>query len=211
MNDLQRAFIHEMGHFIAAELNYKLCNYDRRIDEFKLYLRDNSTILYDGYVRTKNVVISDRFNHEIIANYFGNAVYGCLFESLYRKIDLDQCLCDISIEENLLQNFGNGQDDYYEIFIRLRLVENELKSVFDKWRSYLFDDYFNQLHELKNRNHFKSVFSLDVNDYILKKRYNEYLIDIDKLKLELNEFLEFHKPFFEQFLERLFKIQHDDN
>lgn len=209
--DLQRAFIHEIGHLVAAELNYSLFNYDRRIDLFKLKLRDGSSMFYDGAVKTNNVPKSNRFNLGEVANYYTNLVYGCLFESLQREINLKQCLCEISIKENLEKNIGNGHSDFREI-CRVKIIESEIKSVIDKWDIYVFNDYYNEMRELKINNHFDSIFYLDPTDFILnQKSSKEQSIDIGKVKIAVNDFLKLHKPYFKSFLEKLQEIQNHKN
>ncbi|WP_400078779.1 hypothetical protein [Winogradskyella sp. R77965] len=207
MNDLQRAFIHEIGHFIAAELNYVLFGYDRRIDEFVLHFREDSKIYFDGYVRTFKLPKSNKFNLNVIANYSANIFYGCIFECLYRKINLNQCLCIISIEENLKSNIGNGSSDYYEVFERILRVEKNLKNTLDNWEEYLFSDYFNQLVLLEEQNHFLDIFNLNVNDFIENKIFDKHYINITSLRSCLDDFLSSHKKIFASFIETLKQIQ----
>lgn len=207
MNDLQRAFIHEVGHFVAAELNFRLFNYDRRIDEFVIHLRNNSSNLYDGYVTTNKTPNSNQIDHNIIVNYYTNIAYGCVFESLYRKDRLNKCLCDVSIKDNLQFNFGNGQNDYHELN-RLRIIRLLSRSVFEECEKYLFEEYFENMIELRDNKHFDRVFNLDVEDFILNSHsQRRFIIDIEKLSESLNEFLELHQPYFLNLVNNLCSIQ----
>ena len=123
--DLQRVFIHELGHFIAAELSYTYLNYDRRIEIMELYKRGN-TDFYDGRTSTSLATL-DSYNPENSANEYLQLFYGCLFETLHREIDINDCLCSkVSVEENFTKNIGNGElmtNLCYNYHIGLKLLK----------------------------------------------------------------------------------------
>lgn len=56
MCDLQRVFIHEIGHFVAAGLNYMIFNYYRRTGKFNLTPRVG-TKFYNSLVHNRKATI----------------------------------------------------------------------------------------------------------------------------------------------------------
>ena len=58
------------------------------------------------------------------------------------------------------------------------------------------------------KNHFDFVFKIDVNDFILKEsNSNKYIIDISKLTIDLQSFLDSHKPYYKSLIDKLSNIQ----
>lgn len=202
-NDLQRVFIHEMGHFVAGELNYRLFNYDRRIEEFKIVPRIG-TKFYNGSVYDSKSK-KDSYSVNTSANEYVQLFYGCLFEVLFRNIALNKCLCtSVSRENHSINNFGNGKvDANYIFYIGIR---KEIKEFASTWYEFISGDFFEEMKSLNN--HFEKAFIFDVNDYILKEfNHNSYLIDVTKLLESLSVFLEFHEPYFYSLVNKLQSIQ----
>jgi len=210
MSDLQRVFIHEIGHLVAAELNYRLYNYDRRIEKLTLYPR-NSTAFFNGEVYTSKAN-KDKYFVETCANEYVQTFYGCLFEVIYRKLELNKCLCYRFTKEknveHLKENLYNGVADAHQLnYIGARKELNKISSL---WHDYTHDIYITEMNSLVN--HFDMVFEMDINDFILEKlEYNGYSINIEKLVSSLNSFLDLHSPFYKSLLEKLYDIQNIKN
>lgn len=201
-DDLQRVFIHEMGHFIAAETNHRIFKYDRRIELIKLMARPN-TSFFNGSVSTKKVTL-DSYSYLTSANEYVQTFYGCLFEVIYRKIELNECLCSsISREEHLIHNLGNGKVD--SLYIYSIGQRPEIKKHSKEWYSYITNDYYNQMLSLNS--HFDEVFKIDVYQHILKKDGTIYWIDINELLKSTNHFIESHSHYFELLMHKLYEIQ----
>ncbi len=204
--DLQRVFIHEMGHLVAGELNYRLFNYDRRIEEFKIVPRIG-TKFYNGSVYDSKAK-KGSYSVNTCANEYVQLFYGCLFEVLFRNITLDKCLCtSVSRENHLVHNYGNGKvDGNYINYIGIR---EEIKEFASVWYDKISVVFFEEMKSLDN--HFEKAFILEVNDYILNENNNSFLIDITKLLDSLNVFLDLHEPYFHSIVNNLKSIQGINN
>ncbi len=206
MNDLQRVFIHETGHLVAAELNYRLYDYDRRIERLNLYPRKGSTY-FNGEVYTSKANIG-KYSIETCANEYVQIFYGCLFEVIYRNLDLDKCLCyrfsKEKLKEHLEDNLYNGVADAKQLnYIGVREELNKISSL---WHDYTHDVYLKKMSSIKT--HFDIVFKMNVNDFILEKpEFHRYSINIKKLLTTLNNFLDLHAPYYKSLLEKLYYIQ----
>tara|TARA_R110002049_G_scaffold247412_1_gene421574 strand:- start:233 stop:853 length:621 start_codon:yes stop_codon:yes gene_type:complete len=203
MNDLQRVFIHEIGHFVAAELNYVIFNYDRRTEQFNLTPRVG-TKFYNGLVHNSKAT-KDSYSIKTCANEYVQSFYGCLFEVLYRDIELDKCLrISVSKDDHLIHNYGNGKIDAMQIFgIGQR---KEIKEFSKLWYDYISKEFYKEMKSISN--HFELVFNLDVKDFILKEYSNKsFDIDIIKLLKSLGGFLELHRPIFFNLINKLYSIQ----
>tara|TARA_R110000765_G_scaffold128003_2_gene226101 strand:- start:188 stop:802 length:615 start_codon:yes stop_codon:yes gene_type:complete len=195
-SDHQRAFIHELGHFIASELNFRIYKYDRRIEEFIISPRKGSEFS-DGEVKTsKATALSyDPYN---TAKEYVKTFYGCLFEILYRKIQINECLCSRIIDEFLILNYGNGLLDYQQMGnIASRPEINKYKK---EWFSYITK---NQIENIKNNPEFERIFELKYENYILTNENDFCYIDIEKLIPDVENFINSHSKFYKNLVETL--------
>ncbi len=102
MNDFERVFYHELGHFTARELNAKYYK-GAPTKSFEIFLHDSQLGLYCGELKV------DKSNHpdegeapksDNLATYLASSSYGCFFQSLHLDQSLNDCFN------------RNGQDDY---------------------------------------------------------------------------------------------------
>lgn len=200
--DFKRVFIHELGHFIALELNFRLYNYDRRAIGLKIEPRIN-TKFYNGSISTDKATTGS-YNPINSAKEYAQTFYGCLFESLYRNIDIKSCLkSSVSKTDYLVNNIGNGKVDalhLYSISIR-----PELKDVGKKWFNYATENFYPLIKN--NVSHFKTIFDLSPENYIVSKQYNQTTFDINKLRNATIFFVLEHSDVYDSFIKSLESIK----
>lgn len=199
--DLQRVFIHELGHFVSSELNYKIYKYDRRANEIIIAPRLN-TDFYNGSIST-NKATPYSYLPEFSAKEYVNIFYGCLFESIYRSIDISKCLkCSVTREEHLIENIGNGKIDALHLFgISNR---SEIKHKSSLWYSHVTKVYFPSMQQ--RRSLFQAFFDLDVRKFIKKEYSNRIEINIENLTIYTSEFIDQHQSIYKQLIEDLESI-----
>ncbi len=196
MTKLQITFIHELGHHIANELNYRLFHFDRRTKSIHLYPSEHGNF-FDGKTISRNAN-KDYYLPENTPLEYIRSFYGCLFESLLRDINIDKCLCGYITPLDIKVNLCKGRADYYQMAsISMR---PEVKNRFEWWR-YLTNDYFKLM---KNKiGVFKTVFHLNVLDFISNKDNDRHKIDLNRLNLVIEPFLINHQKDFKMAVEKL--------
>ncbi len=200
--DLQRVFIHELGHFIAAELNFILYDFDRRIIEMKLEPR-LGTKFYNGSVRNDKPM-DDNYHPKNTSKEYAQTFYGCLFECLFRKIDINDCLKNsVTREEHLITNIGNGKID--ALYIYSYAQRKEIKKVSHKWYEYVTSEFFNSM-KVESL-HFQEIFSIEIEDFILDEINGTFFINLLKLHSACQFFITEHKHIYSNLIAKLESIQ----
>lgn len=196
MNKLQITFIHELGHHIANELNAKVFGFDRTTESILLYPSSHGNF-FDGETKTANTIV-DHYEPENTPLEYIRIFYGCLFESLFRQIEIGKCLCESASKSDINNNLCKGRADYQQM-AQMSIIRN-VNNRFE-WYRYLTVEYFKFMKE--NINDFRSVFHLNVFDFILEQESNYYKIDLDRLNPLIQPFLINHQNDFKMAVERL--------
>lgn len=178
MSDFERVFYHELGHFVARELNAKYYN-GAPTKSFEIFLHDSQSGLYCGELRV------DKSNHptegdapklENLATYLASSVYGCFFQSLYLGQSLNDCFN------------RNGQDDCQKWISSLTANKlAHLKVAFVDIEKKYFDS-------LKNDPSIIEILKLDHRDFLSKPspEAQNYCADIKILKERLKPLIDEH-------------------
>lgn len=196
MDNLQIIFIHEIGHHIANELNARVFSFNRRTESILLY-PSNHGDFFDGKTKIANTN-TDFYQVENTVLEYIRTFYGCLFECLFRQIEISKCLCEVATESDVIDNLCKGRVDYHQM--AQMTMTRKVKNRFDWWR-YLTVEYFTLM---KNKvNEFDGIFELKPLDYILKEENSSYEIDIDRLNVVLEPFFITHQKDFKKAVEDL--------
>ncbi|TJY35889.1 hypothetical protein [Pontimicrobium aquaticum] len=195
MNDLEIVFFHELGHYIAHELNYELYGIGKveSIDFIEYQLPNG--LQYQG----KTIpLVSDGDNRDKeltnLPEKIAELVYGCYFQTLYTKLPFKSCF-----------DFHNDQSKGY--IDAKCLVGALMQFRINRERiilyPYLNEEYFDEL--TKRESEFNSVFRINYEDCI-NKTDSGYVADLHKLYELTTDFRKLHKPTFQKFVERIKEI-----
>lgn len=176
MNDYDRIFFHELGHFIAATIN----NYfDPSLEPHEITLeRHPMTGEFRGSLQmrvsndhTAKVPPPDKSK---IAEYLAQIYYGCIFQSYYLKTDLSDCLGAAGLQD---QHLILG----IVILHKLSGIEPDLHDIASSHLELLFKT--NKLDDFKK---------LDTKVYLVNKNENHFIIDISRLQKDTTELVQAH-------------------
>ncbi len=198
IKNLNRVFFHELGHFIAQELNYKIYNVAQGTEEIWIkplilnkdidYIAGTKVKKPKGYILKKDKRIIDFPIH-----FIGNVVYGCIIQTLYlkrnEKYKFEDC-------------FGfpnkNGSDDVSNF----ASTNNYFNS--KKRREVINFIKNNYIQELENqKRHMDKLFSLNVIDFL----NDNYTIKLNELRIVLKDFMSEHEKNYSYFIEKIKKIK----
>ena len=189
----QRTFIHEVGHFVARELNKKIYNIGNGVEQ--IFITGDESLMKSikglgGTVPKKpeNLIENDEVKNPIELTTV--LLYGCLFQSIYTNTKFDNCF---NIQSN-----ASGKKDV-EHFISLEKYFNGKK------RRTIVDFFcYNYFEELSlSPNHFNEINQLNYQDYILEKNDGDYIIDIENLNKDLKNFLSIHEEPYKKLIEKI--------
>jgi hypothetical protein len=178
VNDLVRVFFHELGHFVARELNHEYFN-STKVKSIDFYLVNTSMQLYEGELKVElpeGGIESLVPTPENLPEYLASSTYGCIFQSYWLKQDLNECF-------NV-----NGNDDF-SMWMK-SLKANNVEEFKGK-----FIEVEKQHFEYLKENHLLDIYmDLDVHDFIYKtgQEYSNYHVDIEKLKKAIMPFIDKH-------------------
>ncbi len=109
----------------------------------------------------------------------------------------------VSKSDYLVNNIGNGKIDalhLYSISIR-----PELKDVGKKWFNYATENFYPLIKN--NVTHFKTIFDLSPENYIVSKQHNQTTFDINKLRNTTISFVLEHSDVYDSFIKGLESIK----
>ena len=183
MNDLHRVFLHEVGHFIAHELNVRLGKGGETksifLEPFALGMD-----LYIGEAKINKPGSEDEKyipSREELSYYLASSTYGCIVQAYY-------------LNESLRESQDkNGGDD--------------LKKWFGALMQHHLEDFNADIHEiditfldhLVQRNALTDIIKLDPDSYLTQKG-NAYEVDLEKLRKDTQQFVDSHKKEYEELI-----------
>jgi hypothetical protein len=176
MNEIRRVFFHELGHFVAREINH----------------------LFYGGTNTKSITICPHkdFQHlfvgelkvnidndgkgakvaslEELPAYLASSTYGCFFQSYYLNTPLKKCFQE------------NGEDDM-QMWLKSLLANgldwlNSDITVYD-------EEYFNLL---KAGKELDEILHLNPDKYLIDNGDKSYNVDVELLRQDTVEFIQKH-------------------
>jgi hypothetical protein len=175
MESINNIFFHELGHFVALELNSIYYNRSGS-GEFLIHPCPLNKDEYCGSVKPKKSKNPQDITLYEIPDFFAVLIYGCLFQSYLFKSQLKNCIInkgreDISKRNSILVKYNL----YSKVNIeKLNTIEN---------------DYYEYLCKHKRLDAF---FKIDPYDYLIETSEFNYKADIEKLKSELKEMINAH-------------------
>lgn len=192
---LKKVFIHEMGHYVAQELNHELYGIGR-VSSIE-FIRETSGEKIDYIGKTvseKGISVNDDNKLINLPERIAELVYGCYFQSIYLDFTLEHCL-DINNKS------ANGHKDAWDIASGLKQfnVKNERQALY----SFLHKEYFDDLKNYKSD--LKSLFQFDVKEFLLATE-NGFTTDLNKVYKITSNFRKLHKEDFKGFVEKIKEI-----
>ena len=186
-DEVKRVFFHELGHFVAHEINKRYYN-GTGTKSIEIFPFPYNNELFEGDAkincsedeREKNVPSID-----LIAEYLASSTYGCIFQSYYKNEEtLDDCFKD------------NGMKD----------SEQWLKAL----RNYRIDDYKGEITSAENE-YFKMLrekgalddfMKLEPENYLTERGIENYNVDVDKLRKDTEAFVTVHQKGYDELIQK---------
>ena len=190
-SNLKRTIIHEIGHFVAIELNNKLfetgeCLGIELIEKFA-----NGVVDYEGLTKSNvNNDEDEKTNMELLSQRIAVLVYGCYFQCLFEGKKLNDCF---GVNDTMLH--GSTDREKYNITFPFE-VGKEQRIETEKY----LNKYLKSLEEFKEE--FDKIFNQDFNN-ILTREENKFEINLKLLKDKLGDFLNLHIDKFKEFQENI--------
>ena len=196
--NLKRVIYHEIGHFMARELNYELYGIGEGVES--IFIKTHNIIgsteysggtvpkKPKGYVDDKEII-----NVKETAAFF---LYGCLFQTLYFIFFLSE---DISYRSCFSsKKEANGRFDMSDFSGMSKYISGDKRK---KIVEYTESEYINLL--LCDQVHLEKLFNIDIIETLNKKQDS---VDLEILKVKLSDFKNEHKKYYSKFIETIDKI-----
>lgn len=184
-SNLKVVFFHELGHFIAHELNYEFSGFGK-VEMVKFITLNN--IHYEGQTipfLKKNQTRNDKVVN--LPEKIAELIYGCYFQSIYTNLPLKFCL-----DTENKSSSGYLDAKYIESSLFDFKIMRERQSLYP----YLHIKYYEQL---KSSSLFKELFSVNCLDFLEPTDFG-YTANILKLEKLTENFRGSHKNDFNEFI-----------
>lgn len=140
MEPIHRVFFHELGHFVAGEINRKHYS-GTGISGILFYPSEENYDLFCGEtipIVPENAIRGGHVPLERAAEYLASLIYGCIFQSYYfKQPTLNSCLDHngkkdlsartLSIAKNGLvqsnEKFSKAEDSYYSQLVETKSLD----------------------------------------------------------------------------------------
>jgi hypothetical protein len=192
MSVIKRVFFHELGHFVARELNAKYYN-RAPIKSIEIYLCNAAINEYCGEL------VIDKTNHpedgdvptiKNLAPYLASSTYGCIFQSLYLGQSLSDCFNK------------NGQDDYGKWMEALTVNKLEnCKAAFVATEKEYFES-------LSGNPTIVEILKIDPFEFAKKPSQEaaNYYVEIDNVRNKISTLIDKHYTTYQQLISRYQKL-----
>ncbi|MBO0329844.1 hypothetical protein [[Muricauda] lutisoli] len=197
--NLKRVFIHEVGHFIARELNYK--HYKIGLGTEQIYIepcRLPDTTDYSGgatAIKPKGYIENGEVQNP--TEYMAVILYGCVLQTLYLKskedIGFRTCFN--------IGNLANGKLDALEFRAMEEYCTGPKRK---KIVEFIEKEYLSNL--FTDQNHLKKLFELDPLKFI-DNRNDKLYVNLPLLKQSLEEFMTEHLEYYSVFVKTIKRIE----
>lgn len=183
MEDLKRVFIHELGHFVAREINHR---YYGATPVKNILIYPHNAFLYEG--ETNPVFSEDEREKNApakkdLAAYLALTVYGCFFQCYYLKQSLGECFKE------------NGYKDTEQWHGSLR--EHHL----DDYRSEITPVEEEFFERLKAEEILKDFMELEPEKYLLSNGTNSFKVNLDLLRADTDNLIAKHHDTYQQLID----------
>lgn len=187
---LKQIIIHELGHYVARELNFNLFDVGEGVEKVRILTK--SKIPYQG----QTIAIKPKdYNPKEVNNkaeYIAVLVYGCIFEAVFTDKHFIHFFNEVD----------SGKHDYSEYnYLLIKYFDEETRI---DLICYLRDEYFKLLTD--NRNHFDHLFNMNFDNLLITLNDENYEINLEVLKEEIAVFLECHKIFYKGCVSEISRI-----
>ncbi|WP_430408812.1 hypothetical protein [Kordia sp.] len=203
--NLTRVFFHEIGHFIAFELSYKLFNIGLGtehiwIKPYKL----NNYIDYGGGTKPKkpkDYIPRKKGDIENPVHFMAGILYGCLIQTIYLKsitnYNFSKCF---SFDEE-----ANGKHDVID-FATTHLYFNGKKR--KKILDFINNKYIDQLNS--DKVHLEKLFKFSPLDFAYDFSSEQFL-DMELIRKSLKDFLIEHEVHYSFLIKNIEIIKNENN
>ncbi|WP_044173557.1 hypothetical protein [Flectobacillus major] len=191
MEIIQRVFFHELGHFIAHELNHKHYN-GTGVEEMALFPCKENTNEFCGHCKPINN--SEENNPVLIERlpeYLAVLVHGCLFQAYFMKQNFTECLCCQ----------GNGLKDLTGWTAILSSFKQNTSNF-----SSIEDEFFKRI---TTENALERFRKLNIWDYLTNTDNQRYLVNIEKLRDDISVGIVEYLPYYNELITQYkLKVRH---
>lgn len=185
MENIERAFFHELGHYVAHLLNKKLyCRFG--ITEFEIYACKEDETVWCGHVTPKKPDDFDENNSqnpppiERLPFILASIMYGCLFQAYYCNTSLECCY----------DKFGYSDANKWIGFLAAHKI-----SYLNKDFAEMEELFLQELVEMKQLDPFMSITPAN---YLIKIEEKKYAVNLDKLENDLSHLIDDHAKFYQK-------------
>jgi hypothetical protein len=176
MESIQRVFFHELGHFVAHELNHKFYN-GTGVEEFVIHPCTENINELCGYCKpVKNGNENNSVPIGRLPEFLAVTIHGCLFQAYFMNQDWNDCMCG--------STNGNGGGDVKQWLSALN-INQQTNSNFTEMEN----DFFVKL---VNKKSLEGFSLLKVHDYVEQNSNKIYMIDVKKLREDIALSLEIY-------------------
>lgn len=184
--DVMRVFFHEVGHFVAREINHMLygSTSTKKITIFPNQIHNH---LYEGDTKIHLSVDGNENKppaRQALAAYLASSTYGCFFQAYFLNTELKKCFND------------NGADDLQKWYGSL--MHNDA----DFLNSDIAEIDRKYFEELKANQELSEIMHLNVNGYLDEESGNTYFVNIEKLRVDINNFILKHQATYKTLIEK---------
>lgn len=189
--NLKRTIIHEIGHFVAIELNNHLFKSGECLSIHLNAETVNGKIDYRGLTKSDvNIEKDEETKWNLLSQRIAVLVYGCFFQCLFEEKELNDCFGF----NNSSLNGATDRQMYNTVF-----PFSVKKKQREETEKYL-NKYLNNLKEI--RKDFEDVFNQDFKE-IMNTEHSNIEIDIKQLRENMREFMVSHLEKFKDFHQRI--------
>lgn len=196
MESIDRAFYHELGHYVAHSLNKKL--YNRfGITEFEIYTCKEDETVWCGHVTPKK---PDDFDEndtnkpppiERLHFVLASIMYGCLFQAYYCNTNLKCCY----------DKFGFSDANKWLCFLTGHKLGDLNSDI-----AMMEELYLKEVVKKKQLDPFMSIIPAD---YLIRKEENRYTVNLEKLENDLSELIDDHANLYQKVVEQYEQVIKD--
>lgn len=178
MREINRVFFHELGHFVAGELNAQ--HYGTApVKRVEIYICDHILNRYCGELTfdiTSHPGARDAPNVKTLACYLASSIYGSVFQSIFLGQKLNEAVKQ------------NGSDDFSKWWGALR--HNNLSS----FKSEFVDVENSYCESLRENLDIKNFFDLDPSEFLFNPSPEaiNFYIDIPALRDKIHHLVDTH-------------------
>lgn len=182
MESIQRVFFHELGHFVAHELNYKYYE-GNGVAEMVIHPCEENINEHCGYCTPINNTNENKpAPIERLAQFLAATIHGCLFQAYFMEQSFEECMC--------LGGNGEGDTTQWSSILYIHRQNNQ------RFTS-LEDAFFKKLVTQKALDGFKK---LNVSDYIKDTKNQIHTFDVGKLREDTSAILEEYSSLYKELI-----------